>query len=575
MAGSMTLRDTVASFAARPSARWIVLSLVSTVIVGTAAYSYREINKELTAVALSRREAVVQMMAVTLAEKFGRVVDVAISLATRPSIQGPVAAGKWDEAIELQHAVPRDLPKIERLFLVDVKGTLKVDVPALPGARGVNFSHREWFRGVSRDWRPYVSSIYTRATSPRINVFSVAVPIKNPAGSVVGILVLQMRAENLLEWTETIGMGPEEFFYIVDAKGQLAFHSKRPKRDGIIDVANAAIVNKLQHDGHGVSIGLNPAEDEEMITAYATVPNYHWGVITQQPTRAAPVLAARDEQLQRLLAGYAFILLLGAATIFLTSRIAIQHQRADDDRRMKAELEQRVVERTAQLNAANKDLEAFSYSVAHDLRAPLRSIDGFSQVLVEDYAGQLDALGKDHLNRVRTATQRMGHLIDDMLALARVTRAEMRRATVDLSALAADVLAELQKIDPARNVDCHIEPGLVTSGDAQLLRVVLVNLLGNAWKYTTRQPQPRIEFGARRNADGVPTYFVRDNGAGFDMTYAGKLFGVFQRLHTLAEFPGTGVGLATVQRIVHRHGGQVRGEGMPDQGATFSFTLPA
>ncbi|HLD13925.1 MAG TPA: ATP-binding protein, partial [Burkholderiales bacterium] len=237
--------------------------------------------------------------------------------------------------------------------------------------------------------------------------------------------------------------------------------------------------------------------------------------------------------------------------------------------------EQRVVERTAQLDAANKDMEAFSYSVAHDLRAPLRSIDGFSQVLIEDYAGQLDEPGKDHLNRVRAATQRMGHLIDDMLALARVTRAEMRRATVDLSALAADVLAELQKSEPERKVDCRIEPGLVASGDAQLLRVVLANLLGNAWKYTARQPQPRIEFGALRNADGAPTYFVRDNGAGFDMAYAGKLFGVFQRLHTLAELPGTGVGLATVQRIVHRHGGQVRGEGMPGQGATFSFTLPA
>ena len=575
MTGLAKLRDTVGSLATRSLTRWIVLALVTAVIVGTAGYSYREINNELTAVTLSRRETVAQLAAITLAEKFGRVVDVAISLSTRVRVQELVAEGKWTEAIGYLHAVPRDLPQIERLFLADVGGTLMADVPALPGVRGTNFAPREWFQGVSRDWRPYVSPVYTRAAVPRLNVFAVAAPVKNATGNVAGILVLQIRIESLLEWIEAVDVGPEGFLYIVDSKGKLAFHSKHRDQEGIVELSGTTVVEKLRRGEHGVETGFDPAEREDSIVAYATVPQYGWGVVAQQPTRSSVGLATRDEQLQRLLTGYGLILLLGAATIFLISRIAIQRQRAEDDHRMKAELEQRVVERTAQLNAANKDLEAFSYSVAHDLRAPLRSIDGFSQVLVEDYAGQLDEPGKDHLNRVRAATQRMGHLIDDMLALARVTRAEMRRATVDLSALAADVLAELQKSEPERKVDCRIEPDLVASGDAQLLRVVLANLLGNAWKYTARQPHPRIEFGALRNADGAPTYFVRDNGAGFDMAYAGKLFGVFQRLHTLAEFPGTGVGLATVQRIVHRHGGQVRGEGMPDQGATFSFTLPA
>lgn len=243
--------------------------------------------------------------------------------------------------------------------------------------------------------------------------------------------------------------------------------------------------------------------------------------------------------------------------------------------RMNAELERKVIERTAELTAVNKELEAFSYSVSHDLRAPLRAIDGFSQAVIEDCADRLDEQARDYLNRVRAATQRMGSLIDDMLALARVARVEMRRDVVDLSALAADVLAELQKSEPARRMDCRIEPGLVASGDIHLLRLALVNLLGNAWKYTARQPRPRIEFGALRNSQGAADFFVRDNGAGFDMAYAGKLFGAFQRLHLQSEFPGTGVGLATVQRIVHRHGGQVRGEGVPGQGATFYFSLPA
>ncbi|MFZ5524223.1 MAG: sensor histidine kinase [Pseudomonadota bacterium] len=236
--------------------------------------------------------------------------------------------------------------------------------------------------------------------------------------------------------------------------------------------------------------------------------------------------------------------------------------------------EQEIRQRSAELQTANRELEAFSYSVSHDLRAPLRSIDGFSQVLLEDYADRLDEQGRDYLNRIRAATQRMGHLIDDMLALSRVTRAEMQHGIVDLSALAVDVMSELQKSEPERKVTCRIQPGLRASGDARLLHMVLNNLLGNAWKYTARQPQPRIEFDAQHNADGSREFFVRDNGTGFDMAYAGKLFGVFQRLHTFAEFPGTGVGLAIVQRIIHRHGGQVRGSGVPGQGATFYFTLP-
>ncbi|HEV3333979.1 MAG TPA: ATP-binding protein [Bryobacteraceae bacterium] len=237
------------------------------------------------------------------------------------------------------------------------------------------------------------------------------------------------------------------------------------------------------------------------------------------------------------------------------------------------ELNDRLERHVAELLAANKELESFSYSVSHDLRAPVRAMDGFSKALLEDYADKLDQEGRDHLQRVRAASLRMDQLIDGILGLSRMTRSEMRRTAVDLSGLAQTVARELQKADPDRQVELVIAPHLVVNADANLLRVVLQNLLGNAWKYTSKHPWARVEVGAAQR-EGEAAYFVRDDGAGFDMAYAGKLFGAFQRLHTPAEFEGTGIGLATVQRIVHRHGGNVWAEGEVEKGAAFFFTLP-
>jgi signal transduction histidine kinase len=222
--------------------------------------------------------------------------------------------------------------------------------------------------------------------------------------------------------------------------------------------------------------------------------------------------------------------------------------------------------------AANRELESFSYSVAHDLRAPLRSIDGFSQVLLEDYADKLDADGKKYFSFIRESAQRMAQLIDDLLALSQVARSELHREGVDLSALARAAITRLQTSQPDRRVDVVIQEGLRDEGDPRLLAVVFDNLFGNAWKFTGRRDGARIEFGATSN-DDHRVYFVRDNGAGFDMAFANKLFGVFQRLHAATEFEGTGIGLATVRRVIHRHKGRVWAEGEINRGATFFFTL--
>ncbi|MDQ2679633.1 MAG: ATP-binding protein, partial [Candidatus Eremiobacteraeota bacterium] len=236
---------------------------------------------------------------------------------------------------------------------------------------------------------------------------------------------------------------------------------------------------------------------------------------------------------------------------------------------LNAELEHRVEERTVQLEHANKELESFAYSVSHDLRAPLRAIDGFSQALEEDYAAVLDASAQGYLGRVRKAAQRMADLIDALLKLARVARMQMSYARIDLSALAQSVAADLREADPARSVTFEIEPELSACGEPMLLRAVIENLLNNAWKFTKNKPDACIRVGQEAGE-----LFVADNGAGFDMTYANKLFGAFQRLHGNEEFEGTGIGLATVARVIHRHGGDIRAHGEAGVGATFYFTLP-
>lgn len=229
-------------------------------------------------------------------------------------------------------------------------------------------------------------------------------------------------------------------------------------------------------------------------------------------------------------------------------------------------------QRASELEAANRELEAFSFSVSHDLRAPLRSINGFSRLLMETYGAALPEEGRQYLQRVLTGGERMTQLIDDLLQLSRMTRAELRREVVDLSATARDIVASLEAQPGHRRVEAVVAEGLTALGDARLLRVALENLIGNSWKFTRHQPAARVEFG--RAADARAAFYVQDNGAGFNMAYAHKLFGAFQRLHTEAEFPGTGIGLAIVQRVIHRHGGRVWAESAPGQGATFFFTLP-
>ncbi len=240
--------------------------------------------------------------------------------------------------------------------------------------------------------------------------------------------------------------------------------------------------------------------------------------------------------------------------------------------KLNTELERRVNERTAQLSVVNRELEAFSYSVSHDLRAPLRSMDGFSKMLLNDYQDCLDEQGQHFLKRIRVGSENMGQLIDALLHLSRVSRTELQFEPMDLTGLARAIQGEMREQNPERQVECLCQDDLTARGDRGLLRIVLTNLFNNAWKFTRKQAQARVEFGSI-DRDGQQTYFVRDNGVGFDLAYADKLFGAFQRLHHVNEFEGTGIGLATVERIIHRHGGKIWAEAIVNEGAIFYFTL--
>ena len=279
-----------------------------------------------------------------------------------------------------------------------------------------------------------------------------------------------------------------------------------------------------------------------------------------------------DRYRWQILSAIAFIVIETLMILVLLRLNAQKHQAEREVRALNENLEARVEAQTAELRAANKDLDSFAYSVSHDLRTPLRAVHGFGRILLEDHAARLDSDGQDLLRRMVAASGRMGELIDDLLALSRITRAELHRGGIDMSAMAEEIVQQLRDADPGRKVTVSVAPGVRGDGDSSLVRIALENLIGNAWKFTGKTADASISFGAETD-HGEPGYFVRDNGAGFDMIYADKIFEAFQRLHKDDEFPGTGIGLANVMRVVGKHGGRVWAEGKVGEGACFHFTL--
>ncbi|MBI5873081.1 MAG: Cache 3/Cache 2 fusion domain-containing protein [Candidatus Omnitrophica bacterium] len=536
-------------------------------IIVMALFSYANLRRDLNEVVLARRNAMAELAATFMKEKLDRMVDLGISFVSRPSFAEFVKEGKWKEASDILKNTLADFPFIHLFFLTDTKGTLKAGYPKETQLIGQNFAFRDWYKGVSRDWKPYVSEVYETRYEPFYKVVAISVPIKDELDAPLGIMAFLVKLDVFAQWIEKYKFGQTGFLFVVDHKGHLVAHPKFHPQGDIIDFLGHPAVTAVLRGKDGIGILYSPTEKEERLTAFKPVPGYGWGCVVTQSVKEA--FHAHDETLKVAIILYLVIFcLLSILMVFILRYISVRRAAEEKMRRLNAELARRVI----QLKDLNKELEAFSYSVSHDLRAPLRSIDGFSRIILEENKDNLDERGKDHFQRIRVASGHMTKLIEDLLLLARVSRCEMHFDKVDLSGLAQKIADDLSARHPQRDVEFSIARGIFVRGDKMLLEQALINLLENSWKFTSKHARAKIEFGLFKE-NGEDVYFVRDDGAGFDMRYAGKLFGAFQRLHSDGEFPGTGVGLSMVQRIIHRHGGRIWADASVEKGATFYFTL--
>ncbi len=477
----------------------------------------------------------------------------------------------WDEIEQSKavhdhlKAITDNFPQAQAIWLADSSGRIRNASQPLP-LSPVSVADRDYFKALrERDVGTAIGELVQAKVMKGWN-FNFARRRSSSGGAFDGVVIVTLFESYFSDFWNRSVPATDTVVALVRGDGKFLARTPRIEPAALAIPTNAPLFVFARGADQGAYRATSKTDDIDRLYAFHKLPRYDVILVY-----GAGVEAALADWRGNL---FVYAALFGSAALALLM-LSLLAQRSVHQAQMREQnviLEQRVLARTAELQAANQELEAFTYSASHDLRAPLRGIDGFAKVLEEDYADRLDADGRDALHRVRAAAQRMAELIDSLLGLSRLTRSDMSLELVDLSELARTVADALRAADPGRSVVFEIPAKLVVRGDKRLLAVLLENLLGNAWKFTGKHPNARIELGVT-DKDGKPAYFVRDDGAGFDMAHAANLFGPFQRLHSVSDFPGTGIGLATVRRIVQRHGGRIWAESAPDRGATFYFTL--
>lgn len=490
-------------------------------------------------------------------------------VSSRDDLRDALAHRDGGRLSDLLAPIVSGVPDVATAGVLDPAGKVMARFPVDATAIGLSLADRDYYAGALRSEGVFIGDAVTSRIDPTLSIvtLSYAVRVDNV---VRGIAILTVRPTVVIADLESALGAPGRELLLVDRRlATIASTAKRPMLS-LVDVPARA------------GQGLAPFDGAPRAFVAAAIPGAEWTLyVLDDPARVYTAQRNLLTQLGLPLAGSIVVAgllaaLLASAWLLLTrgrERLAAANVQL---RELNAEvrgLNAALGHSVSDLRALNDELAAFAYSVSHDLRAPLRSIDGFSQILLEDKGAALGEDGRQHLDRVRAAATRMGALIDDMLLLSRITRDEMKPRRVDLTALARSVVDELRAREPERSVEFESDGVLPAQGDERLLRIALTNLLGNAWKFTRERQPAHIGFGGETR-DGEVVFHVKDDGVGFDMRYAEKLFGAFQRLHNMAEYEGSGIGLATVKRIVHRHGGRVWAESEVGTGTTFYFTLP-
>ena len=541
----------------------IFLAIVLPVFI-IATTNYYRTEKDLNEYTFSRRHTIAQFAAIALEEKLDHLKDIGTSLASRVHFRELIARGHWSDAIKIMDDVSKTFPIIDRIFIADVEGNLQADAPALPNVRGKNFKYRDWYKGVTKEWKPYISNVYKRDAEPRYNIIAIAIPIQNEIQQNVGILVLQVIINRPFNWAKNIEIGPSGYIYIVDKNGNIVFHPKYSEQDNIPNYSSIPVVKKVLEGKRGVEISFNPIEKEERISAYEPVPEYGWGVIAQQPTITAFALQASNLKGLLIVNGSIFIITCVLAFIILW---IISQVKQSEIKIIRARFDQKAAENLAERKTKFLDI------AAHELRTPITIISLMLQN-AEKQTIRGQPLAVDVLARLKAPVDRLTRLVIDLLDMSRLERKLLVLLPIktDIVSLIIECVEEFRiQIQNRKIIFNRPSHPLEVNIDPVRIHQVLTNLLDNAIKYTSDTIEVTLEV--RTNAIRVS---VIDHGIGIPKDQQAMLFKAVSRgsSDATSRASGLGLGLSICRGIMELHIGTIGFVSEEGIGSTFHFELP-